>query len=101
MPSKPTTERLQFAVAAGNYPEVERLLTQYRGEVESRWHSSSKEQRQVIAAEATNLLVWVRHTILAARSHAQLKHGQFVRQSAYSRARTVAVMPRSGVELDA
>ncbi len=84
MSPTPTTKKLRLAVAAGNYLEVEQLLVEYRIEVESEWMSASADQRRAIASEATSLLQWVRHTILAARSHAQHRHAQLARQSAYS-----------------
>jgi hypothetical protein len=98
MPSSPpTAERLRLAVAARGYGEVQQLLSQYGGEVESCWRASSEEQRRLIAGEATSLLEWARRTILADRSHAQQRQVQLVRQSAYAK----AGMRRSTVELDA
>jgi hypothetical protein len=101
-PSRPptTAEQLRAAVAAGSYGEVERLLTQYGGEVESTWRTSPEPQRRLIAREATSLLEWTRHTILAARSHAQYRQAQWRRQSAYATPRAQGAMRRGVVNLD-
>jgi hypothetical protein len=97
--SLPTAaERLRLAVAAGSYVEVQQLLTEYGSEVEACWRASSEEQRRLIAQEATSLLAWARHTILAHRAHAQHRKAQFARQSAYAR---VAMQRRAIIELDA
>src|ERR1700681_3508311 len=82
----PTTasERLRRAVAAGNFEAVEQLLTEYRAEVEADWRMATDEQRRVIARDATSLLAWIRHSLLAPRSHAQLRHMQSGRESAYT-----------------
>jgi hypothetical protein len=101
-PSRPptTVEQLRFAVSTGSYGEVQRLLTQYGGEVESSWRALSEEQRRLVAREATSLLEWTRHTILAARSHAQYRQAQWRRQSAYAAPRAQGPMRRGVVELN-
>lgn len=81
---RPTADRLRFAVGSGNFGEVDRLLVQYRGEVESCWREASAEERKLIAQETMSLLNWARRTILASRAQAQRRHAQFVRQSAYA-----------------
>jgi len=96
--SLPTAERLRVAVSAQSYAEVEQLLTEYAGEVEACWRASSEGHRRLIAREATSLLAWARHTILAHRAHAQHRQAQFARQSAYAK---VAMRRRSSIELDA
>ena len=97
MPLQQLAERLRLAVADGSYGEVQQLLTQYGAEVESHWKAAPEDQRRLIAQEATSLLDWARHTILAARSHAQHRHAQFARQSAYAK----VAGQRSVVQIDA
>ena len=96
MPSTTQSERLRSAVAARDYGRVQEILTDYRVEVESNWETASNEQRRAIAREATNLLEWTRDTILATRSHAQQRHVESMRQSAYSK----TPMRRSALELN-
>jgi len=94
---RPTAERLRLAISAGSYAEIDQILVEYRGEVESCWKASTPEQRRLIAKEVMRVLGWARRTILASRGHAQHRHAQSVRQSAYASA---AVL-RSAVNLDA
>jgi len=80
-----TADRLRSAAAAGAYAEVDFLLEGYRHEVEGCWKSAtSVEERRAISTEVTSLLQWIRHTILAKRSHTQHKLIQLSRRSAYA-----------------
>ena len=96
-PSSLTASRLRLAVAAANYGEVDRLLVEYRGEVESCWQDATAEQRRSIAKDTMNLLNWTRRAILVSRAHAQHRHAQSVRQSAYA----ATPIRRSAVDLNA
>jgi len=93
----PTAERLRLAVTGGSYGEVQQLLTEYAREVEAWLRAASGEQRRLIAREATNLLEWARHTILAQRAHTQHRQAQFARRTAYAK----VVVRRSTVAIDA
>ena len=80
----PSGERLRAAVLRGAYREVEPILDAFRAEVEARWKAAgSDEERRIIATETTELLRWARQTILAGRSHAQLKLIRYNRERAY------------------
>jgi hypothetical protein len=96
MPSTTHSEKLRLAVSAGNYAEAQQLLTQFGSEVESQWHAAPADQRSAIASDATNLLQWAKHTILAARAHVRHQHAQLAGQSAYSK----SAAPRSFVDLN-
>jgi hypothetical protein len=77
------TERLRSAVTAGSYAEVDQLLVEYGASVDREWRAASEERRRDLAREASSLFDWAKHTILAARAHAQLRQAQLSRQSAY------------------
>lgn len=96
MPSKQTAEQLRFAVAAGRYADVEALLDRYAREVEAAWHAASPEDRQSLAAGVLTLLRWAQRTMLASRSHAQMRQVESSRRLAYAR----GVAGRSSVEID-
>ena len=90
MPFKPnlsykrSSEYLCAAVLRGAYGEVESLLDAFRREVEASWKAAGSDQeRRTIATETTELLRWARETILATRSHTQLRLIRFNRQRAY------------------
>jgi phosphoenolpyruvate carboxylase len=94
-----TAERLRKAVAAGAYWEVDQLLVVLRREVEACWKTTqSAERRREISEEVTGLLKWSRHSILAARSHAQNRLNRLSRLHAYGA--TGSVQPEQ-LELDA
>jgi hypothetical protein len=84
MPS-PTVELLRSAVSSGAYPEAERLLGVYRGEMQASWEATtSSEQRAAIAAEVGEVLEWARTATLVARSHTQRKLIHLARRNAYA-----------------
>lgn len=83
--TSPTVELLRNAVSSGAYPEAERLLGVYRGEMQAEWEAAlSPAQRDAIAAEVGELLEWARVATLAARSHAQHKLVYLSRRRAYA-----------------
>jgi hypothetical protein len=84
MPSR-TVELLRDAVSSGAYPEAERLLGDYRGEMQGCWEAAtSTEQRAAIVAEVGELLEWARTATLVARSHTQRKLIHLARRKAYA-----------------
>jgi hypothetical protein len=97
MRSTTISERLRASVAAGDYAELQLLLVEYGADVATQWRAASEDERRVIARESTSLLEWVKHSILAARAHAQLSHVESVRQRVYA----TTAASRSSVEIDA
>lgn len=85
-----------MSVSAGDYAEAQQILAQFGAEVEAHWHAAPPDEQSAIASDATNLLQWAKHTILAARAHAQHQHAQLTGQSAYAKSAT----PRSFVDLN-
>ncbi len=96
MPSEPVVNELRFAVAAGRYADVEKLLDRYKLEVEAAWQGASPEERQTLAVEVMKLLRWAQRTMLASRSHAQLRRADASRRMAY----TSSADKRSTVSID-
>jgi hypothetical protein len=94
-----TAERLRSAAASGAYSEVEALLDAYRQEVEASWKSAGTlGERRAISIEVTGLLQWVRHTILAKRSHTQSRLIHLTRRNAYA---TCGTRKPAHLQLDA
>jgi hypothetical protein len=81
----PTVELLRSAVSSGDYPEAERLLGDFREEMQTGWvAATSVEQRALIVAEVGGLLEWARTATLAARAHAQRKLIHLACKKAYT-----------------
>jgi hypothetical protein len=84
LPSR-TVELLRRAVSTGAYPEAERLLGDFREEMQTRWQAAtSAEQRSAIVGEVNDLLEWARTATLAARAHSQRKLIHFTCRRAYT-----------------
>ena len=90
------TSRIRDAAAAGDFGNLDPLLTAFSAAVEVEWRAASEERRRQIEQEATALLTWTKHTILASRAHLQQRHTQLSRQSVYRS----SVMPQSSVDID-
>ena len=97
MPSITLTEQLRYAVSAGRFGEAEQLLLEYGAAVDREWRAASEERRRDLEHEASSLLEWAKHTILASRAHAQLCQAQLERQSVYAK----SAAARSLVAVDA
>ncbi len=83
--SSTTVELLRTAVSSGVYPEAERLLGIYRGEVQACWEAAATPaQRDAIVADVGGLLEWARTATLAGRAHAQRKLIYLSRRKAYA-----------------
>jgi hypothetical protein len=80
-----TVEQLRRAVSSGAYPEAERLLGDFREEMQARWQAAtSAEERATIRAEVGDLLAWARTASLAGRSHVQRKLIHLTCKKAYT-----------------
>ena len=80
-----TADRFRAAIGAGRFHDADDLLAAMRTEVETAWNAAaSREDRQRIAGETTQLLVWARATILTSRAHTQSKLAALSHESAYS-----------------
>ena len=80
-----TIELLRRAVSSGAYPEAERLLGDFREEMQARWDSAnSAAERATVAAEVGDLLEWARTAALADRAHAQRKLIHLTCKKAYA-----------------
>jgi hypothetical protein len=81
----PTVELLRGAVSSGDYPEADRLLGDFREQVQMDWvAATSVEQRASIVAEVGGLLEWARTATLAARAHAQRRLIHLACEKAYT-----------------
>jgi hypothetical protein len=80
-----TVELLRRAVSSGAYPEAERLLGDFREEMQARWQAAtSAAERATVAAEVGDLLEWARTATLAGRAHAQRKLIHLTCKKAYA-----------------
>jgi len=84
LPSR-TVKLLRGAVSSGAYAEAERLLGDFREEMQARWKAAtSAEQRAAVVAEVNDLLEWARTATLAGRAHAQRKLIHLTCKKAYA-----------------
>jgi len=67
-----TEERLRQAVAAGTYPQAQKLLLEYRPQLEEvlRSLSPASPQAAKIARDSKDLVEWMRRMVLASRASA-------------------------------
>jgi hypothetical protein len=83
--TSPTVEQLRKAVSTGDYQGAERLLGEFRDEMQARWQAAaSAEERTAVAAEVGELLEWARAATLAGRAHAQRKLIHLTCRKAYT-----------------
>jgi hypothetical protein len=84
IPSR-TIEQLRSAVSSGAYPEAERLLGDFREDMQARWQAAdSAAERAAVAAEVGDLLEWARTATLAGRAHSQRKLIHLTCKKAYA-----------------
>jgi hypothetical protein len=80
-----TAELLRRSVCSGDYPEAERLLGDYRVEMQAKWEAAtSREQRAAVVAEVNDLLEWARTATLAGRAHTQRRLIHLTCKKAYT-----------------